>query len=745
MNIWLEVLISIIQQGGDWEIYSHVLVHLGSQLTNHSLFEGAKPQIQLLRSVICEQIKGNSFHEPPPSSGLKKADVTICLFHTLTMVLSYSRHFSKNEEDEIVRTFMHGVGSWERTAKRCIHALTICCHEVPLSISKSMNTILQKMSQIITQAHVAVHVLEFLAGLARMPEIYVNFREDDFRTVFGICFRYLQYVRDQRAKGSGPTSTRTSYASGRQGGTTKDYNGPTDHKPSPVTADELPQYVYALAYHVMTFWFMSLKVVDRAKHVGWITKNLISTDINGRESMDEQSQVTIDMMQRVAYSDLDETMHDPYFASVSDGEVMKKSWLDGLSIVTVETAAATGLSQITKRQPSGTSHSIFKLERAPMPHHQIISTTDTKHEGKDASSRVAVLPSHIFLQISATSYGLPEALRPIPLPDDDMTARAISTFDRNSTVDGHKVGVIYIGENQSTEQEILANVMGSHDYTDLLGRLGTLTRLKGARFNTQGLDREHDTDGQFTYCWRDRVTEIVYHITTMMPTNLEHDPQCINKKRHTGNDFVNIIFNNSGQPFRFDTFPSDFNYVNIVVTPESRASFVATRTHIEGQETDNLFYKVQVMSKPGFPEISPASETKIISGKSLPAFVRLIALNASVFSLVWATRDGGEHISSWRNRLREIVKLREKHAPSSASHYNTPSHAPTASTSTGNHSLLSSRDSGIQVQRESLNRRASTATFLTDSLSSHRSSVVSTATETDTGTAATDCDGVLES
>lgn len=51
-----------------------------------------------------------------------------------------------------------------------------------------------------------------------------------------------------------------------------------------------------------------------------------------------------------------------------------------------------------------------------------------------------------------------------------------------------------------------------------------------------------------------------------------------------------------------------------------------------------------------------------MSAKALPPFVRLLALNASFFSLVWATRDGGgEHISPWRNRLRELRKLRDKY------------------------------------------------------------------------------------
>jgi len=149
-----------------------------------------------------------------------------------------------------------------------------------------------------------------------------------------------------------------------------------------------------------------------------------------------------------------------------------------------------------------------------------------------------------------------------------------------------------------------------------------------------------------------------------MPTNLEADPACTNKKRHTGNDFVNIVWNESGTPFNFHTFPSQYNYVYIVITPSSPSpspSFLSP--HI----TNQTYYKVAVLSAPAFPEISPASEPKIVSASSLPSFVRLLALNASVFSLVWSNRDGGEHFSPWRNRLREIKRLRDKYAPAKSS------------------------------------------------------------------------------
>ncbi|KZF21365.1 hypothetical protein L228DRAFT_171200 [Xylona heveae TC161] len=746
MNLWLEAVIPILQQGADWEIYSYVLLHLGSQLTNHALFLGSRPQIRMLRNILCEQIRATSFYDPPQTTGLRRSDVATCLFQVLSMLVSFRKHFAKSEEDEIVRTFVLGVGSWDTTSPGCIHALSVCCYELPLSVTKSLNQILQKMSQIITQSHVTVHILEFLVGLARLPEVYVNFRDDEFRTVIGIGFRYLQYVREQREKGQSAPSLRGHPGLNKHLSPTKDAAAAAAGSPDSTSsaskgAQDLPQYVYALAYHVITFWFMALKLQDRPKFVPWMTKSLVYTDSSGREVVEEQSRVTIDMMQRVAYSDRDETLPNTEFAKAHDGNILTKSYLVGLCIITIETATASGLSQITKRQPSGTDYFMFRPQAAKPPQHQVPLWNETVSEPGNPASRKAVLPSYISLILNSAAAVTPRSLQPIPLPDDDATKRAINMFDRNATVDGYKVGIIYIGEGQTHEVDILSNEVGSPDYTDFITKIGTLVRLKGATFNTQGLDREFDIDGEYAICWRDRVSEIVFHTTTMMPTNLDHDPQCINKKRHTGNDFVNIVFNNSGLPFNFDTFPSEFNYVNIVITPESRAAFVSRLSPYHGGF--GKYYKVQVMSKPGFPRISTASEIKMVSGQSLPAFVRMLALNSSTLSLVWANRAGGEHISPWRNRLRQINQLRERNAGGTTGGASSPTstspvhqHAQHLHSSSSHHphgphgqapgglgqagSTFSSSLSGAAGPR-----RTSIAAFLSEATASHRSSVSS--------------------
>jgi hypothetical protein len=241
-----------------------------------------------------------------------------------------------------------------------------------------------------------------------------------------------------------------------------------------------------------------------------------------------------------------------------------------------------------------------------------------------------------------------------------MTRRAVATFDKIATVDSYKVGVIYIAEGQTKERDIFMNSIGSPAYTAFVSDLGTLCRLKDATFNTGGLDTRNDENGEFTYCWRDRCMEIVFHITTMMPTNIDDEMTYPNKKQHIGNDFVNIIFNDSGLPYNFDTFPSAFNYVHIVISPESRASFVDRRLDAD-PDGRNRYYKVQAISRADFPDISPAVETKILCGKHLAGYCRLIAINACVFSEVWSVREGRETSSSWRNRLRQIKTLRERY------------------------------------------------------------------------------------
>ncbi|KAL8952571.1 MAG: hypothetical protein Q9222_001525 [Ikaeria aurantiellina] len=657
LKLWLDLVLKILEDGSDWEIYSYILVHVPSQLTNISLFIGNISQVERLHDLIVSQLQQGNFFEPPVHSGLKKGDVALCLYHTLTILIGYTAWFQTQKMTDIVNTFLLGIGMWDRTAKSCIHSLALCCHELPKAVDRCLPKILNKMSQIIGQSHLAMDILEFLARLARLPAAHQSITQEHRRTIFGICINHLHQSREKRQAADDlanhKSSNRHSNFSGEVASPSVD---------AMAMRKDLPEYVYALAYHVITVWFLATAIENRPEHVGWIAKNLAWKNERGEEILEEQSQVTLDMMHRTGYLDLGETTR-PSMALRGEPEANTRTWLIGLCIVTMETDAVDGVTLITKRQASGTTYSTYQQHFAQLPPHHV----EVRHRASTSNIRVppCIYPHHVLLQLCSTISPSPIPTQPIVLPEDDQSRRAIATFDRIDTVDGHKAGVIYIGPGQTKEKEILANVAGSGAFDAFLQALGTKVQLQGATFNTQGLDRNTNMDGMYTYAWRDRVTEIVFHIPTMMPTDIERDPHCANKKRHTGNDFVNVIFNESGIPFRFDTMDSAFNYVNIIIVPEQVTTpqppgSTTNIPRVDGGEKV-YYFRVQLLCDPSLPDISPAATPKIVSASTLPGYVRQLTLSASVFCLVWSNR-GGEHISNWRARLREIRRLRERHA-----------------------------------------------------------------------------------
>jgi len=59
---------------------------------------------------------------------------------------------------------------------------------------------------------------------------------------------------------------------------------------------------------------------------------------------------------------------------------------------------------------------------------------------------------------------------------------------------------------------------------------------------------------------------VTFHVATLMPTNLQDDPNCNEKKKHIGNDFVKIIYNESGEEYNLTTI-SVWKYNNEITLP----------------------------------------------------------------------------------------------------------------------------------------------------------------------------------
>ncbi|XP_075035425.1 tuberin isoform X2 [Mixophyes fleayi] len=256
-------------------------------------------------------------------------------------------------------------------------------------------------------------------------------------------------------------------------------------------------------------------------------------------------------------------------------------------------------------------------------------------------------PSFVFLQLYHSPFFGDESNKPILVPNTQTFERTMKLLDQIPSYDTHKIGVLYVGEGQiGDERAILSNEHGSYRYTQFLTGLGKLIELKDTqpdKIFLGGLGGCGD-DGQFTYCWHDDIMQVIFQITTLMPNN-EIDPYRCNKKRHVGNNFVNMVYNDSGEHYKLGTLKGQFNFVDVNIQPLDCDSNLVTLQCRKDME--------------GLVDISLA---KIVSDKNLPFLARQMALHSNMASQVHHSRSNPTDIypSKWIARLRHIKKIRPK-------------------------------------------------------------------------------------
>ncbi|XP_049821518.1 GTPase-activating Rap/Ran-GAP domain-like protein 3 isoform X2 [Aethina tumida] len=104
-----------------------------------------------------------------------------------------------------------------------------------------------------------------------------------------------------------------------------------------------------------------------------------------------------------------------------------------------------------------------------------------------------------------------------------------------------KFGVIYMKQGQTTDDEILSNEYGSKNFDQFLTLLGDKIRLKGWDKYRGGLDIKGDMTGKYSVYTIYEGHEIMFHVSTLLPYSRDNRQQ-VERKRHIGNDIVNIVF-----------------------------------------------------------------------------------------------------------------------------------------------------------------------------------------------------------
>jgi tuberous sclerosis protein 2 len=316
---YLSAIAAILDKETSWEILSYVLCHLPVQLSNKHLFCGPKSRkvISKILNIICAGIITEDFasHIEQWPIGLKVRDAHGLAYQTLSVLVSYRRCFDLQQRHLLIEVFQAGLNGAPETIKCCLHALSLSAFELQPSMTKSLSRILEKLSQIMSNTNMAVHILGFLSIIGSLKELHVNFTEGDFKMVFGVALQYLQHYNRQHAPAT------MSWA--------------------------LSQHVRILSYFTVYLWFLSVKLPDRPRHVRYITRQLLLANEENKD-VDEPTEVCFDWLARYTYGSADPRPASSVFSDivtnpsnpVSDSHT-DKTWILGNSVVILDLFAAS--------------------------------------------------------------------------------------------------------------------------------------------------------------------------------------------------------------------------------------------------------------------------------------------------------------------------------------------------------------------------------------------------------------------
>ncbi|GAA5900224.1 hypothetical protein JCM6882_002279 [Rhodosporidiobolus microsporus] len=729
---YLAAVNHVLQTDQEWELVSYILCHLPEQLSNKHLPCGPRcaQQIHSLRKILCDGLRygdrGERVFPRTLPAGIKRAEVHAVAYHCLTALISYRSLFSKPHQDEIIATFMHGLNNPRDTAKPCIHALSIATFELRPSMTKHLAEVVRELQKIISSATLGVHILEFIAGVGQEPAVYANFTDVDFQTVFGIALKYIQAHNDRLTDDPAAFEAEEGieYAFSQYVLLLAYYNIAIWFLA--LRLSERPKFVPFLTRRLVQANEAKPEVDEATEVMFDMIARYAYSNADPRPRPSEfddiivgapsvslpppktwivgHATVTIRKLQAPAWVEV--TVRRP-------SGVVKMLWeMQNISMTTSAPESDLIAAHLRHRGTNGLMHDVAPAisnalaslpAHRPQPHighrarrasfsgtssvrplEAAVEENAVSDAINSAARDVATLtlesgvltvdPSFFAVQLSSFPVQAPHQ-RPVLVPNEPGMQRGVTMLDTIPIVDFHKVGVLYAGPGQTHEKDILANTHGSKAYVELISRLGALVRLKGSRADniyTGGLDQENDIDGKWTYVWDDDISQIVFHVATLMPTNLETDPQCTLKKRHIGNDFIKVIFNDSGGEFAFDTLPGDFNFVNIVIQPHTPAGNPWIGP---GMSNNTEFFKVSMQCRPGMPEVGPLGTFKMVTGASLPSLVRQLALHSNIFAQTFLASVGFEtgrpagtsgkthkieYSSNWRKRLQQIKQLRQR-------------------------------------------------------------------------------------
>jgi hypothetical protein len=216
----------------------------------------------------------------------------------------------------------------------------------------------------------------------------------------------------------------------------------------------------------------------------------------------------------------------------------------------------------------------------------------------------SLLSNMNLLEVSASSLGKLKLLEA-----GERLDRSLKLLDGTISRERIKIGVIYVASGQKDQREILENQNASSLFQEFIKKLGTVIDVTSYEGYIGGLE-PGGSSGKQTVAYCDWANEVAFHIVPLMPTD-PNDEQQVLKKRHVGNDIVQIVWSENSRDYLQDTITSQFNIVHIIIYP-----------------LPYKLFRIQIFKKFD-DELGPLQDGMIIPWTTLATLVRVTAINAN--------------------------------------------------------------------------------------------------------------------
>lgn len=220
-----------------------------------------------------------------------------------------------------------------------------------------------------------------------------------------------------------------------------------------------------------------------------------------------------------------------------------------------------------------------------------------------------VLPSQE--KVSYLAQQILQLRGPLLKVKNPAIVKELVQYEAKNIISCYKFGVLYCKPFQTLENDIFSNQATSPQYGEFLEFLGEKITLQGWPKFRAGLDVRDNTTGTHSVYTTFRSYEIMFHVSTLLPFQVD-DPQRIEKKRHTGNDVVVIVFKERGDDM--DTFnptvlTSHFNHCFFIVQAEGEENGKTTHYRLTVANKEGVFpYPPFLPHSPVFPKSSEFRE-----------------------------------------------------------------------------------------------------------------------------------------